>query len=82
MNTLLLPTSPDVVRARSYVLLTRQGAADPSQGSAAATGTELVATGVYEDEIHRTSGGWKFKSRRTDSALPVDPAFLAERADR
>ena len=76
-NTLLLPASPDVVHARSYVLLTRQ--AEEASEPSAMPGTEVMATGVYVDEIHRTPRGWKFRSRTAGSALPLDPAFLADR---
>ena len=78
-NTLLVATSPDRVQARSYVLLTRQAPATASPDPSAMPVTELMATAAVEDEIHRTRRGWKFRSRRVESALPLDPAFVPRR---
>ncbi|MFK7894607.1 MAG: nuclear transport factor 2 family protein [Myxococcota bacterium] len=67
-NTLLRPLSSDQVRARSYVLITRQSL---TGGSLA----QVLFTGVYEDDIRRTPKGWKFERRRAEASLPLDDAF-------
>jgi hypothetical protein len=80
-NTLLLPTSADSVRARSFVLMTRQPTARPPGDPSQPSGAEVLATAVYEDVIERTERGWKFKSRRAEAVSPLDPAFLHDASD-
>ena len=72
-NTLLVPIDRDRVRARTMLILTWHDSAKPY-----GTGVRLMATGIYQDELHRTAEGWRFFRRAADIEFPLEPAFRRE----
>jgi hypothetical protein len=57
LNPLFAPESDSRVRVRSMLIYTRQRVGVEGQ-------TELLSTGIYEDEVGRTPEGWRFLRRR------------------
>lgn len=78
-NTLFLPQSSDIVRARSHLIMTRKSLEDAVDGDVITSmGGEIVSTAVLEDIIQRTENGWKFKVRNAEMAPEFDPAYLTD----
>ena len=69
LNSLITALSPARVRVRSMHLYTRQRLEGPGL-------TELLSTGIYEDEVRKGSAGWQFHSRRFSIAAPLDEAYF------
>ncbi len=69
LNVLLAPLAADLVRARSTLLYT-------TQARDAQTSAQLLATGIYEDEIRRTAQGWRFSGRTVEMAPVLDDAYF------
>lgn len=70
LNPLLASITPVQVRVRSMLLYTRQ----PVE---ARGGAELLGTGIYEDEVRKTSAGWQFQSRRYELSAPLDEMYYS-----
>jgi hypothetical protein len=69
LNVLLAPVSADLVRARSTLLYA-------TQARDAETSAQLLATGIYEDEVRRTAEGWRFSRRTVEMAPELDDAYF------
>lgn len=69
LNVLLAPVAADLVRARSTLLYT-------TQARDAQTSAQLLATGIYEDEIRRTDRGWRFSRRTVEMAPLLDDVYF------
>jgi len=69
LSTLLAPQSDDVVRARSILLYTWETLEIPREVS-------VKSTVIYEDEVRRTSAGWRFSARTCDTQLPLDDVYF------
>lgn len=69
LNSLLMAVNPSTVKVRSMHLYTRQRL----DASAA---TELLSTGIYEDEVRKSSKGWQFYSRRFSIVSPLQDAYF------
>lgn len=69
LNPLLAPLSPTHTRVRSMLLYTRQ---KPDVDLSA----ELLSTGIYEDEVVKTAGEWRFTRRRWSLTEPLDDAYF------
>jgi len=69
LNILLAPLAADLVRARSTLLYT-------TQARDAQTSAQLLATGIYEDEIRRTAQGWRFSDRTVEMAPELDDIYF------
>lgn len=70
LNVLLAPIAADLVRARSTLLYT-------TQARDAKTSAQLLATGIYEDEIRRTEKGWRFSRRTVEMSPALDEGYFA-----
>ena len=70
LNPLLAPESEARVRVRSMLLYTRQRVDVEGQ-------TEVLSTGIYEDEVCRTTEGWQFLRRRYGLQEPLSDAYFA-----
>ena len=70
LNSLMTAVSPTHVRVRSMHLYTRQRL---DQTAA----TELISTGIYEDEVRKGATGWQFCSRRFSISAPLDDAYFS-----
>jgi uncharacterized protein (TIGR02246 family) len=68
LNTLIVPVSDGVARARSMLLYTRQDVLTPLSA-------QTLATGIYEDELRRTPAGWRFSKRTMEVAAPFDALY-------
>lgn len=71
VNTLIIPVTENRARARSMLLYSRQNIGQPLSA-------EILATGIYEDEVLRTEQGWRFVSRTMEVATPLDPAYMSD----
>ena len=69
LNPLLAPLSSTRTRVRSMLLYTRQ---QPDVDLSA----ELLSTGIYEDEVVKTAGEWRFTRRRWSLTEPLDDAYF------
>ena len=70
LNPLFARVDAERIRARSMLLYTRQST-EPEGRS------ELLSTGIYEDEVVRTAAGWRFVRRRWNLGEPLDDAYYA-----
>lgn len=70
LNPLLTVITPTKVRVRSMLLYTRQRVDETGT-------TELLSTGIYEDEVQKTAKGWQFYSRRYSLSMPLDDAYFS-----
>jgi hypothetical protein len=70
LSTLLAAIDTDHVRARSTLLYTWEGLEIPRQ-------VNVKSTVIYEDEVRRTSKGWRFSSRVCDTILPLDDVYFS-----
>ena len=74
LNPLLAPISQTRIQVRSMLLYTRQAVdADLS--------AELLSTGIYEDEVVKTSTCWRFARRRWGLREPLLDAYFSPAAD-
>jgi hypothetical protein len=71
LSTLLAPINKDLVRARSILLYTWETLEIPREVS-------VKSTVIYEDEVRRTPGGWRFSARTCDTRLPLDDVYFSE----
>jgi hypothetical protein len=69
LNTLVAATGPNSAKVRSMLLYTRQR----RDGAASA---ELLGTGIYEDEVRKDEGRWRFSARRASIGPALDDAFF------
>ena len=70
LNPLLAAESESRVRVRSMLIYTRQRVDVEGQ-------TELLSTGIYEDEVGRTNEGWRFLRRRYGLQEPLSDDYFA-----
>jgi hypothetical protein len=70
LSTLLAVIDTDRVRARSTLLYTWEGLEIPRQ-------VTVKSTVIYEDEVRRTSKGWRFSSRVCDTIIPLDDVYFS-----
>lgn len=70
LNSLFAAVSPTRVRVRSMLLYTRQRIGVDGQ-------SELLSTGIYEDEVGKSPDGWRFLSRRWGLSEPLDAVYFA-----
>jgi len=70
LNPLFTAISPTRVRVRSMLLYTRQRIGVDGQ-------SELLSTGIYEDEVGKSPDGWRFLSRRWGLSEPLDAAYFS-----
>jgi len=71
LSTLLAPLDDDRVRARSILLYTWETLEIPREVS-------VKSTVIYEDEVRRTSAGWRFSARTCDTQLPLDDIYFGQ----
>jgi len=69
LNPLFAAITPTHVRVRSMLVYTRQ--AVDTEGA-----TELLSTGIYEDEVVRSAEGWRFLRRRWSLSAPLDEVYF------
>lgn len=69
LNTMVALTGPNTAKVRSMFLYTRTR----RDGSAPA---ELLGTGIYEEEVRKEAGRWKFAIHRFSTSAPLDDAFF------
>ena len=70
LNPLCTAIGPSRVRVRSMLLYTRQRIGVDGQ-------SELLSTGIYEDEVGKSAEGWRFLSRRWGLSEPLDADYFA-----
>ena len=68
-DILLAQTAPGRVHARSMVIVALRDVKEEAP-------TTLEGIGIYDDQIVRTSAGWRFLSRHADRTIPVSSDFL------
>lgn len=69
LNPLFARTGPTRARVRSMLLYTRQSLAENG-------GSELLSTGIYEDEVEKTTEGWRFVRRCWQLRTPLDDVYF------
>jgi hypothetical protein len=69
LNTMVAATGPNTAKVRSMFLYTRVR----RDGSASA---ELLGTGIYEEEVRKEAGRWKFAIHRFSISAPLDDVFF------
>ena len=68
LNPLFARTSPTRARVRSLLLYTRQAIEENGR-------SELLSTGIYEDEVEQSAEGWRFMKRCWQLRIPIDDAY-------
>ena len=69
LNTMVASTGANTAKVRSMFLYTRVR----RDGSAPA---ELLGTGIYEEEVRKEAGRWKFATHRFSISAPLDDVFF------
>lgn len=69
LNPLLAPVDANRIRVRSMLLYTRQSLEENGR-------SELLSTGIYEDEMTRTGEGWRFARRKWTLKAPLDDVYF------
>ncbi len=69
LNPLFARTGATRARVRSMLLYTRQSLEENGRG-------ELLSTGIYEDEVERSSDGWRFTRRCWQLRTPLDDVYF------
>lgn len=70
LNPLFAAQSPTRIRVRSMLLYTRQSVEENGA-------SELLSTGIYEDEVEKTAAGWRFLSRRWSLTQPLEDVYFS-----
>jgi hypothetical protein len=69
LNPLFARTSATRARVRSMLLYTRQSLEENGR-------SELLSTGIYEDEVEKTSEGWRFVRRCWQLRTPLEAVYF------
>jgi hypothetical protein len=69
LNPLFARTGANRVRVRSQLLYTRQSLEENGR-------SELLSTGIYEDEVERSSDAWWFTRRCWQLRTPLDVLYF------
>ncbi len=69
LNPLFARTSETRIRVRSMLLYTRQSLEENGR-------SELLSTGIYEDEVERSAGRWRFVRRCWQLKTPLDDVYF------
>lgn len=69
LNLLFARTSATRVRVRSMLLYTRQSLEENGR-------SELLSTGIYEDEVEKSAAGWRFVRRCWQLRTPLDDVYF------
>ena len=69
LNPLFAVESPTRARVRSMLLYTRQSLLEDGK-------SELLSTGIYEDEVEKAGGTWRFTRRRWELKSPLDAIYF------
>lgn len=70
LNPLIARTSQTHIRVRSMLLYTRQSLEENGR-------SELLSTGIYEDEVEKTGGAWRFTRRCWQLRTPLEDVYFA-----
>jgi hypothetical protein len=70
LNPLFARTSATRIRVRSMLLYTRQSLEENGR-------SELLSTGIYEDEVERTGESWQFVRRCWQLRTALDDVYYA-----
>lgn len=69
LNPLFACESATRARVRSMLLYTRQSLEENGR-------SELLSTGIYEDEVEKAASEWRFKRRRWTLRAPLDEVYF------
>lgn len=70
LNPLFARTSEARIRVRSMLLYTRQSLEENGR-------SELLSTGIYEDEVERSREGWRFARRCWQLRTPLEDVYFS-----